>query len=163
MILGYPHFRKPPSLVLHLVDVLPACRFHATHGYVKSQNFPKPTTISYHLPRNGTFRTWTRGIIAAESDRLVFFKGTISRSMCFCIAFYDTEKILETMLFCCLAMRWSTFRPIVRQSQKNISTLVHVGSTTYPITSNLVEMDGNGVNPMPQISTCWWFMPMHFW
>jgi hypothetical protein len=101
----YPHFRKPPSLVFHLVDVLPACRFHATYGYVKSQNFPKPTTLSYHLPRNGTFRTWTCGIIAAESDRLVFFKGTISRSMCFCIAFYDTEKILETMLFCCLAMR----------------------------------------------------------
>ena len=96
MILGYPHFRKPPSLVFHLVDVLPACRFHATQGYVKSQNFPKPTTLSYHLPRNGTFRTWTCGIIAAESDRLVFFNWTISGSMCFCIAFCDTEKRLKT-------------------------------------------------------------------
>ena len=134
MILGYSQETSIPSVS----PVLPS-RFHA-HG-VKSQDFPKPTTLSRHLPRNRTFRTWTYGIIAAESDRLVFFKGTISGSMLCCIAFYDTEKILETMLFCCLAMRWSTFGPIVQQSQKKISTLVHVGSTTYPITSNF---GGNG-------------------
>ena len=118
MILGYPQETSIPSVS----PVLPS-RFHA-HG-VKSQDFPKPTTLSRHLPRNRTFRTWTCGIIAAESDRLVFFKGTISGSMCFCIAFYDTEKILETMLFCCLAMRWSTFGPIVRQSKKKH---INVGS-----------------------------------
>ena len=98
MILGYSQETSIPSVS----PVLPS-RFHA-HG-VKSQDFPKPTTLSRHLPRNRTFRTWTYGIIAAESDRLVFFKGTISGSMLCCIAFYDTEKILETMLFCCLAMR----------------------------------------------------------
>ena len=144
MILGYPHFRKPPSLVFHLVDVLPACRFHATQGYVKSQNFPKPTTLSYHLPRNGTFRTWTCGIIAAESDRLVFFNWTISGSMCFCIAFCDTEKRLKTSqkhAILLLGHEVIDVRAHRAAKQKNISTLVHVGSTTYPITSNF---GGNG-------------------
>ena len=156
MILGYSQETSIPSVS----PVLPS-RFHA-HG-VKSQEFPKPTTLSRHLPRNRTFRTWTYGIIAAESDRLVFFKGTISGSMLCCIAFYDTEKILETMLFCCLAMRWSTFGPIVQQSQNKYQRWFMLARLHIPSHQILVEMDGNGVNPMPQISNCWWYMPMHFW
>ena len=102
----------------------------------------------------------------SSRERSVGFliKGTISRSMCFCIAFTMTLKRYSKPCYS-VSWPWGDRRlgPSCGKAKKNISTLVHVGSTTYPITSNLVEMDGNGVNPMPQISTCWWFMPMHFW
>ena len=81
----------------------------------------EPSTLSCHLVSNpGTFRTWTCGIMAAESDRCFFkSKGQFSGSMCFCIAF-GTEKILITMLWVVafLAMRWWRLGPSCGKNKK---------------------------------------------
>ena len=63
---------------------VPISRNTAMSNHRTFQTFPNPTTQSCHLPWNGTFRTWTCGIMAAESDRSDrwWFFRTSSGSMC---------------------------------------------------------------------------------